>query len=72
MNNFPVVDYGYVKEHYGIKVDGDYYYDDYILYCVNDEIVKVNVDVPFLRKLLFEERQLVNALLNTVEEKEGR
>lgn len=70
MDNFPIVNYDYVKENSGMWLCGDYDFDDYVLYCVNNEIVKVNVDVSFLRELLFEKNQLIYTLVNAVTKKE--
>jgi hypothetical protein len=71
MNDFPVVDYSYVKENGGMWLCGDYDFDDYVLYLVNDQIVKVNVDISYLRELLFEKNQVIWSLVG-LGQKEGR
>lgn len=71
MDDFPIVDYDYVKKNDGMWLCGDYDFDDYVLYLVNDQIVKVNVDISYLRDLLFEKNQLIWSLAGLCQ-KEGR
>jgi len=71
MDDFPIVDYDYIKKNGGMWFCGDYDFDDYVLYLVNDQIVKVNVDISYLRELLFEKNQVIWSLVG-LDQKEGR
>ena len=54
-----IVDYNYVKENNGMWASGNYDINDFIIYLVNDELVKVKVDKEFLREKIFELEKLI-------------
>ena len=63
INNIKIVDYYYVQENDGMWVKGNLDIDDYIYYIVNDELVKVAVDVEYLREKHHELEKIIYKLI---------